>query len=194
MRAACLSALKHERLTVEYSSDLQKFLAPTPDTPTLSGVSRTACRSTPAPSMIPALIPPATGFSTPIHDLPSYPPVPAAHTGNPDVVYGVCTVGEAGRISDRHLLRSLGWHPGASLNIRPHKNLLIIHTASNEKVRITSDGYFRVPYRQRRTVCLFVGDRVLLLGHRQLSRLIIHPPGTLDDLLPTSFELLGRQS
>ncbi|MEV2226860.1 hypothetical protein AB0E01_44560 [Nocardia vinacea] len=34
-----------------------------------------------------------------------------------DVVYGMCTVGEAGRVLDKHAFATLGWRPGARLEL-----------------------------------------------------------------------------
>lgn len=141
--------------------------------------------------MIPPLIPPSGHFSPPV---PGHRSTPAAHSGDGDVVYGLSTIGEGGRISDRHLLRALDWAPGTCLDIHPHQQLLIIHPISETGTRVTRDGYFRVPYRQRRKVCLFIGDRVLLVGRRSRRRLIVHPPGVLDDLMTTSLGLLDQPS
>lgn len=50
--------------------------------------------------MIPALIPPQAPLDQLVHG--SAPAAPAHRVADGDVVYGVCTVGEAGRILDRH--------------------------------------------------------------------------------------------
>ncbi|MBF6547019.1 hypothetical protein [Nocardia brasiliensis] len=55
---------------------------------------------------------------------------------------------------------------------------------------VTSNGHIRLPYRQRRRVCLFVGDRVLLLGRRSTARLLIYPPAAIGELLAAGLPML----
>ncbi|WP_433755780.1 hypothetical protein [Nocardia sp. CA-135398] len=68
---------------------------------------------------------------------------------------------------------------------------LTVAPKANGQAIVTREGYFRIPYRQRRVVCLFVGDQVLLLGHRGTSRLVVHPRATLDELCAASVNLAG---
>ncbi|MCX4095769.1 hypothetical protein [Nocardia sp. alder85J] len=57
-------------------------------------------------------------------------------------------------------------------------------------VTVRASGCFAVPYRIRRRVNLFAGDRVLLLGRVTRDRLAVHPPAAIDTLFTTSFDLL----
>ncbi|QIS09735.1 AbrB/MazE/SpoVT family DNA-binding domain-containing protein [Nocardia arthritidis] len=103
------------------------------------------------------------------------------------------TVGEAGRILDRHLLARLGWVPGTHLDIGCEKHGLLVASPAVDGVAVvTGDEFFRIPFRLRRRVSLFIGDRVLLIGRRSRNRLAIHPPAAMDELLGTSLRLLER--
>ncbi|WP_083864698.1 hypothetical protein [Nocardia brevicatena] len=139
--------------------------------------------------MIPALIPPQAPLDQLVHGPAPIPP--AHHVADGDVVYGVCTVGEAGRILDRHVFTTLGWHPGTRLDIDPTDDALLVGRLPSGPIRITADGFFRVPFRQRRRVHLFVGDRVLLIGRRSSGRLLLYPPAALNNLLGARLALLG---
>ncbi|WP_280457972.1 hypothetical protein [Nocardia carnea] len=140
--------------------------------------------------MIPALIPPQAPLDQLVHG--SAPVAPVHRVADGDVVYGVCTVGEAGRILDRHLFAALGWAPATRLHIDVTDDALLVGQLPDGPVHVTPGGFFRVPFRQRRRVHLFVGDRVLLIGRCSSGRLLVHPPATLDNLLGARIELLGR--
>ncbi|MCX4097943.1 hypothetical protein [Nocardia sp. alder85J] len=108
-----------------------------------------------------------------------------------DVLVGISTVGQAGRVVDRTLMRKLGWAPGTRLRIRiADAGVLVVERDTDGPVIVRGSGCFAIPYRMRRRVNLFVGDRVLLLGRVTRGRLAIHPPAAIDTLFTTSFDLL----
>lgn len=120
------------------------------------------------------------------------PPAPV-RTASDDVVYGMSTVGEAGRILDRQLLGQLGWVPGTRLEIRcAEHGVLVVAPSPDGTTVVTRQEFFRVPYRLRRRVCLFPGDRVLLVGRHSRNKLAVHPPAAMDGLFATSLRLLER--
>lgn len=81
-----------------------------------------------------------------------------------------------------------------SLAATPAVSLVLLvmreQPAPDGPVLMTSDGYFRVPFRQRRRVGLSIGDRVLLTGRRSRARLLLLPPAALSTLLAAHLALL----
>lgn len=141
--------------------------------------------------MITPIVPPQAPLQELINGPIAYPvPVRGAKD---DLVYGMSTVGEAGRILDRQIFRKLTWNPGTHLNIRcsDHGVLLVAPSKQGAAV-VTPDEFFRVHYKLRRRVNLFIGDRVLLIGRISQRRLVVHPPAAMDDLFAESVRLLDR--
>ncbi|BDT85631.1 hypothetical protein FMUAM8_13950 [Nocardia cyriacigeorgica] len=141
--------------------------------------------------MIPPLIPPQAPLEQLIRGpLPKAPgPAPIPHD---DVLYGISTVGEAGRVLDRYVITALDWLPGTRLEIQPVDDLLVVDKATDGPVQVTADRYFRIPFRQRRRVGLLIGQRVLLAGRRSRDQLLIHPPSTTARVLAAQLALLDR--
>ncbi|WP_280508451.1 hypothetical protein [Nocardia flavorosea] len=141
--------------------------------------------------MIPPLIPPQAPLEQLIRGpLPKEPgPAPNSHA---DVLYGISTVGEAGRVLDRYVLTALDWLPGTRLKIQPMDDLLVVGKTADGSVQVTADRYFRIPFRQRRRVGLLIGQRVLLAGRRSRDQLLIYPPSTAGRVLAAQPSLLDR--
>ncbi|MEV6558202.1 hypothetical protein AB0M22_20980 [Nocardia sp. NPDC051756] len=130
------------------------------------------------------LIPPAIPPLTPINELieslrTTPPPVPAPIDRN--IVYGMCTVGDAGRIHDKHLLATLHWTAGTRLDISccPDGAVLVHPPSEYGETQVSANHHFRVPFRQRRIADLNVGDKVLLVAHPTDQQLAIYPPPAL---------------
>ncbi|WP_114699762.1 AbrB/MazE/SpoVT family DNA-binding domain-containing protein [Nocardia mexicana] len=119
------------------------------------------------------------------------PPSPV-RAPSADVVCGLCTVGEAGRVVDRLVFANLGWAPGARLEIRAEEHAVLVVSRRDDGPIAMRDGFFRIPYRMRRRVSLFVGDRVLLAGRLSRDRLAILPPAAMQELLADALRLLER--
>ncbi|MCC3311447.1 MULTISPECIES: hypothetical protein [Nocardia] len=109
-----------------------------------------------------------------------------------DVMYGMSTVGEAGRVLDRKVFAGLGWAPGTRLTVRCDDHGVLVASADPEGSVLVREGFVRIPYRQRRRVNLFVGDRVLLLGRQTRQRLAIAPPAAMEELFAAGLALLER--
>ncbi|WP_433621040.1 hypothetical protein [Nocardia sp. CA-120079] len=139
--------------------------------------------------MIAPVIPPQSPLQELIHG-----PLPERQTVRPadgDVVYGICTLGDGGRVLDKLGFAALDWRPGTCLELtRLDAGVLLARPALDGNTAIAAGGYFRIPYRLRRQVSLFVGDRTLLIGHRARKQLLIHPPAALDELCAASLRLL----
>lgn len=141
--------------------------------------------------MIAAIVPPQAPLQELIHGPLSHPV--AARSASDEVVYGIATVGAAGRILDRQLLARLGWTPGTRLGIRCDEHGILVFSPAADGVSVvTADEFFRIPFRFRRRVNVFVGDRVPLIGRRSKNRLAVHPPAAMDELFDASIRLLER--
>ena len=103
--------------------------------------------------MIPALIPPQAPLDQLVHG--SAPVAPAHRVADGDVVYGICTVGEAGRILDHHLFAALGWAPGTRLHIDVTDDALLVGQLLDGPVHVqylrwigaVLQGDFGVPFQ-----------------------------------------------
>ncbi|MEV6336573.1 hypothetical protein AB0M12_17860 [Nocardia vinacea] len=139
--------------------------------------------------MIAPVIPPQAPLQELIHG-----PLPESRTVRPadgDVVYGICTLGDGGRVLDKLGFAALDWRPGTRLELTClDAGVLLARPSRDGHTVIATGGYFRIPYRLRRQVSLFVGDRALLIGHRARKQLLIHPPAALDELCAASLRLL----
>ncbi|WP_406274572.1 hypothetical protein OH799_01435 [Nocardia sp. NBC_00881] len=139
--------------------------------------------------MIAPVVPPLSPLQELIHGPQAT--THAVRTADGDVVYGMCMVGESGRILDKTSFAALGWGPGMRLELTLlDAGVLPAQPAQHGQAAITTGGFFRVPYRLRRRVSLFIGDRTLLIGHRTRNQLLIHPPAALDELCAASLRLL----
>ncbi|WP_153414838.1 AbrB/MazE/SpoVT family DNA-binding domain-containing protein [Nocardia macrotermitis] len=141
--------------------------------------------------MITPIVPPQAPLQELLHGPIAYP-VPVRRAQD-DLVYGMSTVGEGGRILDRQVFRKLTWKPGTRLNIRcSDHGVLLVAPSKEGAATVTSDELFRVHYKLRRCVNLFIGDRVLLIGRISQRRLVVHPPAAMDELFAESVHLLDR--
>ncbi|MFI6313204.1 hypothetical protein ACIBEK_24150 [Nocardia fusca] len=102
---------------------------------------------------------------------------------DPDLLLGMSTVADGGRVSDKPLLDALGWDSSARLGIESlDTGVLRARAAADGTVPVSPKGFFRVPFRVRRRALLFLGDRVLLLAHRKRSALLIYPPAVIGEM------------
>ncbi|PPJ19747.1 hypothetical protein C5E45_16670 [Nocardia nova] len=141
--------------------------------------------------MIPPLIPPQAPLEQLIRG-PLPKPVEPQPIRYDDILYGVSTLGEAGRVLDRGVMTALNWMPGTHLHVQPLDGVLLVAPADDGPVRVTTGGYFRIPFRQRRRVGLLIGQRVLLMGRRSRKQLLVHPPAAVGRVLSAQLTLLDR--
>ncbi|MFD6157279.1 hypothetical protein ACFWF7_21660 [Nocardia sp. NPDC060256] len=129
--------------------------------------------------LIPPAIPPLTPVDELIETLRTAPPLVAEPIDH-DIIYGMCTVGDGGRIHDKHLLATLGWIVGTRLDIRCHPDgAVLVHPTEHGQTQVSANHNFRVPCRQRRIADLNVGDKALLAAHPSDQQLAIYPPPAL---------------
>ncbi|MFI6953965.1 hypothetical protein ACIBJI_10850 [Nocardia sp. NPDC050408] len=141
--------------------------------------------------MIPPLVLPQAPLEQLIRGPLPGPPEPASIPDD-DILCGISTLGEAGRVLDRYVMAALDWSPGTKLQIQPVDDVLLVGPSPDGQVRVSGDGYFRIPFRQRRRVSLLIGQRVLLTGRRSREQLLVHPPSALGRLLAARLTLLDR--
>ncbi|PXX61794.1 hypothetical protein DFR70_108352 [Nocardia tenerifensis] len=115
--------------------------------------------------LVPPAIPPLTPIAELIENLRSAP-APVREPIDSNIVYSMCTVGDAGRIHDKHLLTALGWNIGTRLDIGcDPDSVVIVHPTEHGHTHMSTAHQFRIPFRQRRITDLNVGDKVLLVAH-----------------------------
>ncbi|MEU1526108.1 hypothetical protein ABZ413_28330 [Nocardia rhamnosiphila] len=143
-------------MTWEMRIHLQKLLADLPGS-TIPNPARAVHGARSGSAVSPQLILPQAPLEQLIRGpLPKAPePAPIPHD---DVLYGISTVGEAGRALDQYVMTALDWLPGTRLEIQPLDDLLLVGMAADGPVHVTADRYFRIPFRQRRRVGLLVGS------------------------------------
>ncbi|MEV0769660.1 hypothetical protein [Nocardia salmonicida] len=139
--------------------------------------------------MIEPLTPPLTGLEERIHG--PLPVFAVPRSANKNLAYGIAVVGESGRVADRSVFTQLGWSPGTRLTLScPEGRLILVRETEDGSIVMTGAGFLRIPFRTRRRVGLMDGDRVLLMAHRTLRGLLIHPPAVLDNMTGQSRRLL----
>ncbi|GAA5154794.1 hypothetical protein GCM10023321_27220 [Pseudonocardia eucalypti] len=107
-----------------------------------------------------------------------------------DTVYGFAAVDSRGRVSDKNILRRLGWAPGTRLDIRTLRGLLVAHACPEGVFSVTSQGYLGLPAQVRRWCDLRPNDRVLLVAELAVGQLIVYSPAALDDMVAASLDRL----
>jgi hypothetical protein len=97
-------------------------------------------------------------------------------------VYGMEAMDDRGRLTDRSVLRALGWIPGTSIHIEVESGVAIVTARPDGSTQITAPGHLRLPATLRHRP----GDRVLIAGRPGASRLLLYPPAALDALLAST--------
>jgi len=99
------------------------------------------------------------------------------------VIYGASAVDDRGRVTDRVVLRALGWTAGHRLDIHETAGALTVVPADDGQHQVTGQGHLRIPAVLRRRCGLSTGDRVLMAADADGSHLAIYPPAALDKAL-----------
>lgn len=95
----------------------------------------------------------------------------------------VASVDARGRISDRAVVRSLGWPAGERLEIRAVGGSVLVARRDDGVFSLTSQGYVRLPATVRHWCALSPTDRVLVVAEPARDAVAIHTMPTLQDLL-----------
>lgn len=122
----------------------------------------------------------------PIAAMPALRPPDAA-------VYGMAAMDDRGRITDRSVLRALGWIPGTPIRMEVDGGVAVITAGPDGPSQITPPGHLRLPATVRHRLGLRPGNRMLLAAIPAAPRLLLYPPGTLDAVLAsTALSPFGR--
>ncbi len=105
------------------------------------------------------------------------------------------TIDPAGRLGDRSVIKSLGWHVGQPVSIVPSEGLLRIARAPEGESSVAANGYLFLPVAARRGARLRTGQRVLMAGGLDSDVLVICPLRAVGAALwsyrPDLFEAVG---
>lgn len=138
-----------------------------------------------APSMIASLTipPPRTGTT----NQPQVRPLPMAKVRqlphDASVLYGIGRIDASGRISERHIVRALGWQPGQRLDIALLARGITIRSSPNGSIVLPRTQRLVVPLAARRHCGITSGDYLLLAALPEHGIVIIHTTKVLDDML-----------
>lgn len=127
----------------------------------------------------PKVVPRGAGASRRSLPLPSFAP-----RRTNDVVYGLGSVDDRGRVAEVLCPRAMGWRPGVRLLVEAHADgHLVVCADAAGGATLTRHGHLRLPPAVRRWCGLDAGDRVLLAASPAQARLVVYPPAVLDGLL-----------
>ena len=107
----------------------------------------------------------------------------APSTGPVAQACSVASVDARGRISDRSVVRSLGWRAGQRLQIRAVAGSVLVARRDDGVFSLTSQGYLRLPATVRHWCALSPGDRVLVVAEPARDAVAVHTMPTLHALL-----------
>jgi hypothetical protein len=89
----------------------------------------------------------------------------------------------SGRLTERGLLRALGWAPGHRIDIHSHGEMLVIASAVAGEHAVGSRGELLLPVSARQMCAIAAGQPLLLLALVAHDLLVIHPASAVARLL-----------
>ncbi|GAA5156527.1 hypothetical protein GCM10023321_32370 [Pseudonocardia eucalypti] len=112
-----------------------------------------------------------------------------------DVVYGLGSVDDRGRVSDVVCPQVMGWLPGARLSVEASAGgELVVRADAAGEFALTHRGHLRLPPAMRRWCGLSAGDRVLLAADPARDQMVLYPPAVLDRLLARAANCRGAEA
>ncbi|HEX5596431.1 MAG TPA: hypothetical protein VFX61_10495 [Micromonosporaceae bacterium] len=100
-----------------------------------------------------------------------------------EVLIGMARPDRSGRVTERGLLRALGWPPGHCIDIHPHDGMLVIASALAGQHVVGSRGELPLPASARQMCGIVPGQPLLLAVLVAHDLLVIHPAGIVARLL-----------
>jgi hypothetical protein len=108
--------------------------------------------------------------------MPALPvPAPSTDLSEGEVLIGVARPDLSGRVTERALLRALGWVPGHRIDIHPHGEMLVIGSALAGEQVVGSRGELLLPAGARQMCAIAPGQPLLLAALVAHDLLVIHP-------------------
>jgi bifunctional DNA-binding transcriptional regulator/antitoxin component of YhaV-PrlF toxin-antitoxin module len=147
-----------------------------------SATSSTAGARTAAQEIVAALaLPPSATAAEPIRPLP----LTGLHQLSRDttMLYDVGRVDESGRISNRDIIRALGWQPGDKLDVITALGGIVILSSPDGLLTMAAKPCILIPAAARRLHNIATGDHVLLAAAPEYGIVIIHTRQAMNDML-----------
>ena len=99
------------------------------------------------------------------------------------MLYDVGRVDESGRISNRDIVRALGWQPGDKLEVIPALGGIVILSSPDGLLTVPAKPCIVIPAAARRLHNIETGDHVLLAAAPEYGIVIIHTRQAVNDML-----------
>jgi bifunctional DNA-binding transcriptional regulator/antitoxin component of YhaV-PrlF toxin-antitoxin module len=99
------------------------------------------------------------------------------------MLYGVGRVDASGRVSDREIVRALGWRPGDRLEVVPALGAIVILSAPEGLLSVPVRPCIVIPAAARRLHSIETGDHVLLAAAPEYGIVIVHTRQAMNDML-----------
>jgi bifunctional DNA-binding transcriptional regulator/antitoxin component of YhaV-PrlF toxin-antitoxin module len=99
------------------------------------------------------------------------------------MLYGVGRVDASGRVSNRDIVRALGWQPGDRLEVIPTLSAIVILSSPDGLLSVPIKPYIVIPASARRLHNIETGDHVLLAAAPEYGIVIIHTRQAMNDML-----------
>lgn len=99
------------------------------------------------------------------------------------MLYDVGRVDESGRISNRDIVRALGWQPGDKLDVIPALSGIVILASPDGLHTVPAKSCIVIPAAARRLHNIETGDHVLLAAAPEYGLVIIHTRQAVNDML-----------
>jgi bifunctional DNA-binding transcriptional regulator/antitoxin component of YhaV-PrlF toxin-antitoxin module len=128
-------------------------------------------------------------LSLPLSPAPAEPlrplPLVGLHQLSRDttMLYGVGRVDASGRVSNRDIVRALGWQPGDKLEVIPALGGIVILSSPDGLLSVPLKPYIVIPAAARLLHNIEAGDHVLLAAAPEYGIVIIHTRQAVNDML-----------
>lgn len=115
--------------------------------------------------------------------VPRLPVAALSSTGTSSMTYGIAAVDASGRVSERGVLRALGWRTGDRVRAWCSGNAVIVRSCVDGELAVAERGRVPIPSLLRERCAIRPGDRVMLAGSAEYGVLIVHTMSTVEAML-----------
>jgi len=99
------------------------------------------------------------------------------------MLYGVGRVDVSGRVSNRDIVRALGWQSGDKLEVIPALGGIVILSSPDGLLSVPFKRYIVIPAAVRRLHNIEAGDHVLLAAAPEYGIVIVHTRQAMNEML-----------